>query len=320
MNTLFSPYFIFISLCICIIGFTSCDAQKKDCPEGAICNDQIQTTETGLKYIHHIHYPKTRKPEYNEILTMHYLLLTDKGDTLQNTYKINEPVGQPFHLPAYKGSIEEGFRMLNVGDSATFYVITDSLKDGSLPFAPKMREQIKEIRYIVKLYNTQSKTAFEIDEKARLEKRTKEQVAIQDEKIVKYMKEESLFETSKKHPSGLYYRFSKEGKGLPAQVGDSVAFTFQTWTLPNQQVIDESKKGETVGFVIGSKQILVAWQIAFTQFATEGSKVSIFAPSHVAFGNKAYQSLAPFSILRFEIEVVDIVRKNERQKEIGIRK
>jgi len=315
MNRLISKPFIFFISIFFAFTFNACtQEEEKKCPEGAICNDELQTTDTGLKYIHHIHYPKNRKPEYNEIMTMHYLLLADNGDTITDTYKLNEPVGQPLLTPAYKGSIEEGFRMMNVGDSATFYVTLDSIKGTTLPIEESTRKQMKEIRYVIKLYKTQSKAAFDIDEEARLKKRTQNQVVIQDKKIVEYMKKELVFEGSKKHPSGLYYRFKEEGTGIPAQVGDSVSFKFQTWSIPYQQIIDQSKKGETVGFVIGSRQMLPAWQIAFTQLAKEGSKVSLFSPSHLAFGNKRYQTLAAFSMLRFEIEVVDIVRKSEMKK------
>lgn len=311
MTRLTSKLFVFIIISVFFV-FNSCkEKENPNCPAGAICNDELQTTDTGLKYIHHIHYPKNRKPEYNEIMTMHYLLLAENGDTIADTYKLNEPVGQPLLLPAYKGAIEEGFRMMNVGDSATFYVILDSIKGASLPIEASTRAKMKEIRYVIKMYNTQSKAAFDIDDEARLQKRTEEQVAIQDKKIVEYMKTELVFEGSKRHPSGLYYRFQKEGKGLPAQLGDSVSFTFQTWSIPYQQIIDESKKDETVGFVVGSRAMLPAWQIAFTQIATEGSKISLFSPSHLAFGNKVYQTLSAFSMLRFEIEVVDIVRKDE---------
>lgn len=315
MNRLISKPFIFISFIFCAFLFNSCtDKANSECPEGAVCDDQIQTTETGLKYIHHIHYPKSRKPAYNEIMTMHYLLLADNGDTIADTYKINEPVGQPLLMPAYKGAIEEGFAMMNVGDSATFYVTLDSIKNTPLPIDEKTRALMKEIRYVIKLYNTQSQAAFDIDEETRLKKRTQEQVAIQDKKIVEYMKKELVFEGSKKHPSGIYYRFQKEGKGMPAQLGDSVSFTYQTWTIPFQQILDRSKKDETVGFVVGTRQVLPAWQIAFTQIATEGSKISIFSPSHFAFGNKDHQGIPPFTMMRFEIEVMDIVRKNEMKK------
>lgn len=315
MNRLISKPFIFITSIFFILIFNACtSSDSKKCPEGAICNDEIQTTSTGLKYIHHIHYPKNRKPEYNEIMTMHYLLLAENGDTISDTYKLNEPVGQPLLMPAYKGAIEEGFRMMNVGDSATFYVALDSIKSTPLPIEEKTRAQMKEIRYVIKLYNTQSKAAFDIDEEARLKKRTQEQVAIQDKKIVEYMKKELLFEDSKKHPSGLYYRFQKEGTGMPAQIGDSVSFTYQTWTIPFQQILDRSKKDETVGFVVGARQVLPAWQIAFTQIANEGSKISVFSPSRFAFGNKDHEGIPPFTMLRFEIEVVDIVRKSEMKK------
>ncbi|WP_338812478.1 FKBP-type peptidyl-prolyl cis-trans isomerase [Bernardetia sp. Wsw4-3y2] len=316
MNKFTFQPFIFIISIFFLSVFNSCTGseENKNCPEGAICNDNLQTTETGLKYIHHIHYPENRKPEYNEIMTMHYLLLADNGDTITDTYKLNEPVGQPLLKPAYRGAIEEGFRMLNVGDSATFYVVLDSIKDTKLPIGAKTREQMKEIRYVVKLYNTQSKAAFDIDEEVRLKKRTQEQIAIQDKKIVEYMKKELVFEGSKKHPLGLYYRFKEKGTGMPAQLGDSVSFTYQTWTIPFQQVLDQSKKGETVGFVVGARQVLPAWQIAFTQIANEGSKLSLFSPSRFAFGNKDHQGIPPFTMLRFEIEVVDIVRKNEMKK------
>ena len=314
MNRLISKSFLFIISILSLVSTACTETQKSDCPEGAVCSDELKTTETGLKYIHHIHYPNTRKPKYNEIMTMHYLLLADNGDTIADTYKMNEPVGQPLLLPAYKGSIEEGFRMMNVGDSATFYVILDSIKNAELPIEASTRSRMKEIKYVIKLYNTQSKAAFDIDEAVRLEQRTKEQVKIQDKKIQEYMKKELVWEGSKRHPSGLYYRFKEEGEGMPPQVGDSVSFTFQTWTIPYQQIIDQSKKGETVGFVVGSRQVLPAWQIAFTQLAKEGSKFSLFSPSHLAFGNKKYQTLSAFSMLRFEMEIVDIVRKEEMKK------
>ncbi len=319
MTRLLSKPFLLIFLIFSLFLFNSCDEKKEGCPEGAVCNDKLQTTSTGLKYIHHIHYPKNRKPEYLEIMTMHYLLLAENGDTIADTYKINEPVGQPLLKPAYKGAIEEGFRMMNVGDSATFYVTLDSIKTTPLPVEQSTRDKMKEIRYVIKLYNTQSQAAFDIDEEARLKQRTQDQMPIQDKKIVDYMKREHVFEGSKKHPSGLYYKITKEGKGLPAQVGDSVSFKFQTWSIPYQQIIDQSKKDETVGFVIGARQMLPAWQIAFTQLANEGSTILLFSPSHLAFGNKVYQTLAAFSMLRFEIQVVDIVRKEEREK-LGIGK
>ncbi|WP_338768031.1 FKBP-type peptidyl-prolyl cis-trans isomerase [Bernardetia sp. ABR2-2B] len=313
MNKLTSKSFIFIISIVFLFLSNSCTTKKdnQNCPEGAICNDELKTTETGLKYIHHIHYPKNRKPEYNEIMTMHYLLLADNGDTITDTYKLNEPVGQPLLKPAYQGAIEEGFRMLNVGDSATFYVTLDSIKNNKLPIEKKTREQMKEIRYVIKLYNTQSKAAFDMDEEVRLKKRTQEQIAIQDKKMVEYMKKELVFEGAKKHPLGLYYRFKEKGTGMPAQIGDSVSFTYQTWTIPFQQVLDKSKKGETVGFVVGERQVLPAWQIAFTQIANEGSKFSLFSPSRFAFGNKEHQGIPPFTMMRFEMEVVDIVRKDE---------
>lgn len=315
MNKLTSKPFVFlISVFLVLISNACTQSGNNKCPEGAICNDELKTTETGLKYIHHIHYPKNRKPEYNEVMTMHYLLLTDKGDTLTDTYKLNEPVGQPLLLPAYKGAIEEGFRMLNVGDSATFYVTTDSIKDANLPFHPQKRDQIKEILYVIKLYKTQSKAAFDIDEAARLEQRTKAQVPIQDKKIVEYLKKESLFEDTKKHPNGFYYKITQKGEGIPAQLGDSIAFTFKTRIIPNQQIVDATKEGEAIGYVVGGKQILPVWQIAFAQLAPKGTKISLFSPSHLAFGNKRNKKFPAFSMLHFEIEVVDIIRKNEIEK------
>ncbi|AFM03295.1 FKBP-type peptidyl-prolyl cis-trans isomerase [Bernardetia litoralis DSM 6794] len=312
MTRLISKPFILIISVFFLLLLNSCASKENsNCPEGAICNDELQTTDTGLKYIHHIHYPKTRKPKYNEILTMHYLLLGDNGDTIANTYKLNEPIGQPLLGPAYKGSIEEGLRMMNVGDSATFYVTMDSIKDENLPFPPTMRKSIKEIYYVMKLYNTQSKAAFDIDEEARLKKRTQAQVAIQDKKIKEYLKQSSLFDSTKRHPTGLYYKIIKNGKGMPAQLGDSVSFTYKTSLLPKGLFVDESKKGQPIGFVVGKTNVLSAWQIAFTQLANKGAKISLFSPSHLAFGNKKFQNLPAFSMLHFEIEVVDIIRKNE---------
>lgn len=308
---IFKPFIFIISIFFLLL-FDSCtQSNTKKCPEKALCNDELQTTATGLKYIHHIHYPKNRRPEYNEIMTMHYLLLTDNGDTLTDTYKLNESVGQPLLLPAYKGAIEEGFRMLNVGDSATFYVLTDSIKDVNLPFPTQNRKDIKEILYVVKLYNTQSKAAFDIDEAARLEKRTKAQVAIQDKKIIEYLKKQSIFEETKKHPTGFYYKIIEEGKGSPAQLGDSIAVTFKTRIIPQERIIDATEKGEATGYIVGKKQVLPVWQIAFAQLAPKGTKITLFSPSHLAFGNQRNKKFPAFSMLQFDIEVVDIIRKNE---------
>ena len=309
----FNYCFILNSMLIAVLFLCNACANKEklNCPEKARCSNELQTTKTGLKYIHHIHYPENRKPQYNEIMTMHYLLLSDKGDTIANTYQLDEPVGQPLLAPAYKGAIEEGLAMLHVGDSATFYVSMDSLEDEALPFPPKMRDSLNELRYVIKIYNTQSQAAFDIDEEARLRKRTQDQIRIQDKKIIDHLKKISIFKQTKKHPTGLYYKIQKEGIGMPAQVGDSVSFTFKTTLIPQGFIVDKSNQGQPVGFVVGKTNVVAAWQIAFTQLASKGSKVSLFTPSHLAFGNKKYQKLPAFTMLRFDIEVVDIVRKSE---------
>ncbi|MFL5728392.1 MAG: FKBP-type peptidyl-prolyl cis-trans isomerase, partial [Cytophagaceae bacterium] len=69
--------------------------------------------------------------EEDGYVVFHFIMKNNKQEILRNTFKEGSPIASPINKPAFKGSLEEGFRLLSQGDSASFLVNADSLFEKS---------------------------------------------------------------------------------------------------------------------------------------------------------------------------------------------
>ena len=105
--------------------------------------------------------------------------------------------------------------------------------------------------------------------------------------------------------SGLQYEVITEGTG-PKPTAKSRVKTHYHGTLIDGTVFDSSyNRGEPIDFAVGG--VIAGWTEAL-QLMPVGSKWRLYIPHNLAYGERgAGGSIAPFSALIFDVELLDIV-------------
>ncbi len=106
--------------------------------------------------------------------------------------------------------------------------------------------------------------------------------------------------------SGLQYKVEKEGDGPKPTATDRVKVHY-TGTLLDGTVFDSSiERGEPATFGVG--QVIRGWTEGL-QIMPVGSKYIFWIPSDLAYGERgAGQDIKPNSVLKFEVELLEIVQ------------
>ncbi len=111
----------------------------------------------------------------------------------------------------------------------------------------------------------------------------------------------------KMSPSGLFYQITEAGDqaDIPPRWGDVLVLHYRG-TFLDGRVFDESKPGKA--FKAKLRQVIPGWQEALLMMRKGGKGIFIL-PSHLAYGPEGLgNTIAPNTILKFEIELVDIDR------------
>ncbi|WP_459188543.1 FKBP-type peptidyl-prolyl cis-trans isomerase [Parabacteroides sp. APC149_11_2_Y6] len=112
--------------------------------------------------------------------------------------------------------------------------------------------------------------------------------------------------------SGLQYQVEKEGTGAKPTAEDKVKVHY-TGTLLDGTKFDSSvDRGEPAEFGVG--QVIKGWTEVL-QLMPVGSKYIIWVPSELAYGERGAQpDIKPNSVLKFEVELLDIVKDSTAAK------
>ena len=131
----------------------------------------------------------------------------------------------------------------------------------------------------------------------------KDQLTLDVQLIKNYLKKENMV-AQVHRASKIHYVVTKEGSGPKATFGSSVKVKYRGFLLSNK----EFDKG-SLSFVLGRGDVIRGWDIALRLF-NKGTKVTIFIPSGLAYGNTPGpnpRSRLPLnSVLAFELTVTDI--------------
>ncbi len=105
--------------------------------------------------------------------------------------------------------------------------------------------------------------------------------------------------------SGLQYEVITEGKGPRPTFSDKVKVHY-TGTLIDGTVFDSSvERGEPAVFGVG--QVIKGWTEAL-QLMPVGSKWKLYIPFELAYGTRDMGEIKPYSMLIFEVELLEIVK------------
>jgi len=112
--------------------------------------------------------------------------------------------------------------------------------------------------------------------------------------------------------SGLQYKVVKEGTGVKPTAEDKVKVNY-TGTLLNGTKFDSSvDHGEPAVITVG--QVIKGWTEVL-QLMPVGSKYTVWIPSELGYGEQgAGRDIKPNSVLKFDIEILEIVKDTTATK------
>jgi FKBP-type peptidyl-prolyl cis-trans isomerase len=264
--------------------------------------DKVEVID-GVKIQIHAHDDKAQKLKDGDIITFDLVIKNGADSVLQDTRKEGQPgkgmVQPPQAAPgAFKGTFENGLRLLSVGDSATILVPIDSLiKTVQAPLPPFLKPGT-DLKYTVKILKVQSKAEFEKEmagQAAEAKKVAAKQIAQEPAQIAAFIaKSGKKFQQT---ASGLNYSIEKPGSGDSPKMGETWVVNYRGTFLSGK----EFDKGSASEMPLG--QMIPGFNEALTLMKA-GGKATFVIPSTIAYGDQPRGPIPANSVLVFELEVI----------------
>jgi FKBP-type peptidyl-prolyl cis-trans isomerase len=112
--------------------------------------------------------------------------------------------------------------------------------------------------------------------------------------------------------SGLQYKVEKEGTGVKPTAEDKVKVNYTGTLLDGTKFDSSADHGEPAVIAVG--QVIKGWTEVL-QLMPVGSKYTVWIPSELGYGEQgAGRDIKPNSVLKFEIELLEIVKDSTATK------
>jgi len=258
----------------------------------------FKKTDTGLYYKLYKVGKDTVKPKVKDWISMEYRLrVVSKGkdSTFIDSRKSQQgPLRMQLPLSDYKGDIYEGMKMMSAGDSGEFIVNADSLfrKTFRQGARPKYIDTNSMARFSIHMISVESSDAMQKNEKMTLTK------FLADNKI-----------TTAPQPSGLYYIEQTEGKGIKIDSGCQVVYNVKITMLNGKQVFSQ----DSMKFVYGKRPDMSGF-LEGVKLMKKGGKARLILPSQIAFGERGYREIPPYTTIIYDVQILDVKSKAEYAK------
>ena len=201
----------------------------------------------------------------------------------------------------YKGDIFEAFRMMHIGDSATFILDGPEFYEKMLSPSQKWAFGEEPLYFDVKLFDVMKKADFE-KMKAEYDAELNDSRIQEIEDIDEYLE---AHKNMKVNESGVYIETLKSGKGNKVEPLQKVKVHY-TGKFTDGEIFDSSvSRGQPFEFTVGAGQVIPGWDAVVSQMRV-GDKVRVLIPSSMAYG-EGNQRIPPYTPLEFEIELLEIV-------------
>lgn len=126
-------------------------------------------------------------------------------------------------------------------------------------------------------------------------------VASEDAAMLSYAVANGI--TATKHGSGMYYQIINPGSGTVTPTNASTVTVKYTGKLINGTIFDQ-RITTPVSFVLGG--VIVGWQLCLP-LIKKGGSIKLIIPSEYGYGCAGQGPVPGYSILYFEIELIDVL-------------
>ena len=255
----------------------------------------------GIYYKLHAIGEDDNKPEYGDYVTADILYQTMADSVFfsgRRKIKLQEPV--------FKGAIEECFRMMAEGDSATFIISADDFFEKTLESqCPRFLPEQSKMKVSMKLIELQSEENYQNEKDAFL-KWIEDFGEYEKEILRQYINEEKI--TDKPTTSGLYYIKIEEGNGKKVMRGDTITFDLEGRFLNGQYFDSTKERNMPFEFVYGTEWQVIKGLEEGLGMMKQGERAIFILPSELAFGKSGSSTgiVPPFTSLIYEVEMINV--------------
>lgn len=253
-------------------------------------------------------------PTDGDILMLNMKYDDANGNEMFKTDLSRSPVAMQYVDSIWKesGLIYEALKFMKKGDSVVFEIPAEDFFEktfnADLPDTITRGSNLKFYIGMVDNMNRDQYVAYQREqyqkEQERIELLMTTKLIEDGMNIDKYLKENNI--SAKTTASGLRYIITEEGTGPTPQTGELV-FVHYRGTLLDGTPFDASyDRGEPLQFPIGQGNVIQGWDEGIA-LLNKGAKATLYIPSPLAYGERAMGDvIAPFSILKFDVELVGI--------------
>ena len=275
-------------------------------------SEEFKISEDGYQY-RYINEGSGETPKQGEVVVYNMTYKNENDSILGES-----TATQPFMIPCdtmqwnMGGSLYKAFAMIKQGDSILIKIPTKQVFEESFRAAvPPSINPEGEITFCIGASKIMTQEEAQVEaQKMRAEMEAEmlaasaEQVETDIEIIEAFLKENNI--TAQSTESGLRYVIDVEGTGNYPEPGQKV-FVHYTGTLLDGTKFDSSyDKNQPLDFAIGQRQVIQGWDEGIA-LLKKGGKGTIYVPSSLAYGPQARgEVIKANSILKFEVELVDI--------------
>ncbi|WP_420582260.1 FKBP-type peptidyl-prolyl cis-trans isomerase [Reichenbachiella sp.] len=286
------------------------------------CSEE-RTTNSGIK-VKIIEKGEGTALVDSTILRLNMKYMNENGNEQWSSEKAGAPVPLQYIKEVWStsGTMYEALEIMNVGDSASFEVATKDLFENTFKTAiPDSLDTAGNMTFyarVVSMMTIEEFQAFQKEEYEKAQEKRKEEMAaaqakkLEDaaetikkdgETIDAFLAENNI--TAETTESGLRYVITQEGEGESASAGNQVSVHYNGTLLDGTKFDSSYDRGQPFGFVLGQGRVIMGWDEGIA-LLNKGAKATFYIPSTLAYGERATGSIPANSILKFDVELVDI--------------
>jgi FKBP-type peptidyl-prolyl cis-trans isomerase FkpA len=274
-------------------------------------------TKSGMKYDLYIDKTGTM-PALYDYVTFDMVFKTSGDSVLFDSRKNHKPIRIQLNNIPFAGSMEEGLTYLSEGDSATFYISADSLRNHLAGESDpgKMSTSVlvpgSFVKFDIRLIKVQTPTAAEKEIMLKkVERKNIELASIKD-----YVERHQVKETPDSF--GIYIIGAERQQNKIVE-GDTVAVYYESKYINGIPYESNKNTNKPFYFVMGSHHVIRGWETAFAQLSLH-SRATLLIPSSMAYGEEGLLNsttgsyiVPPYSPLLFDVEVTGINNYHARK-------